>query len=158
MDKNKNYATLDLYIGLSQITMSMGIAEGGFSTNKKDEYSKSRFNKATQVIHRALDPNLNGWVFVGRDIFVKNEEKAEKVIYFAEKNIVGASGGFYLHSCVHGNVKFIRNIRFNDWKEDSATDLVNILKSSGIESKYNSRNYVRDSKEHMGWNSILRFH
>ena len=134
----EKYAILKLYYGLCQ---SDGLGEGRFFPAKKDEWSKARFTRALERMQYYLSPDRKWGLRAGgyyEDI-VHNEEEAENLIEFAEKNIRGASGIIEPVSSGDGEIAFWRKIRFNSWVAEQKEELIWELKKSNYIPRYDKK-------------------
>jgi len=156
MKKSQNYAELNLYFAFVQ---NMGIGEGKFNPDDNSSWTKNRFYKAMERVRNSLNPNFD-YLFhnITQKMFVSCEEEAKKVINFSEKNITGAYGKIELIDSLHGRVRFLRQIRFEDWGKNEVNDLVEMLKLSNVDSEYNALEYNEEGNKFSGWKSILEFY
>ncbi len=84
-----------------------------------------------QTVWRYLQPDWKFGLHLGYPSFVRSEEEAKELIRYAEENIPASRSTIELVDCVHGKIRFNRNIRFDGYTQDREQELIERLKESG---------------------------
>jgi hypothetical protein len=155
----ERYADLRLYYGLCS---SDGCGEGRFAASRELEWNTKHYDLVMSIVKKHLDGTLPYGLRFGYNPFVQNEKEAKMLLEYSEKNIKGASGLIQLLDSMHGEIGFLRNIRFDGWEESQLDQLLTELKGSGYipqdRRREEMKSYLKskDTPEDRLWNQQMQ--
>lgn len=159
----ERYAELNLYYGLcpeaALTERGLDVVHEGrldFDFDKADQRLKDWYFTAMRVVKTHLS---EGRVAVGYSNGVaETDTDAEKLIAYAEANIPNAHSVIKLKECTHGDIMFLRLIRFDGYTEDRREELLESMKRSGYRPKSRYISDRHDSDPERLWKEALKFY
>ncbi|MEI6731497.1 MAG: hypothetical protein WCK90_02330 [archaeon] len=104
--------------------------------------------KALQAVRRNLQSGLNKEFDYCYSCLIPDEKIAAKVIDYAQDNIPGARERITLLSCMHGRIKFNRDIAFEGINELNRIELVDKFINAGFKGHDWDRSHLEDSLDY----------
>lgn len=141
MEERNPHAILTLYLGLVE-SVGQGegrFGEGGWDPNSSNQRVKDFFYACMKSAKEYIEPGLHkGGFRMGYSPLTPTREEAESLVEYSRRNISGSEGIIQLVDQMHGKLRFLRQIRFNRWQQESEDELIKQLKRSGFSPENDS--------------------